>query len=144
MSETTAKNVLEMINNARVNGDFDLVKRLSKRELENPESDIDPLDIMNEIAHMYLDSCLIWVNEMRKKANEMRKWSADPNKQDALGSICTIGKQFEEQPNLQPGYTKYIRKMIDAAPEEVRNVFLSVDADMEKSKKARKDDRGIL
>ncbi|MYK96746.1 hypothetical protein F4009_22585, partial [Candidatus Poribacteria bacterium] len=58
------RDVLNAIESARENGDFDSVKRLSKRELENPQSDIDPLLIMDQIAHMYLDSFLIWLNEM--------------------------------------------------------------------------------
>ena len=60
------KDVLNAIESARGNGDFDSVKRLSKSALENPQSDIDSLRIMEQIAHMYLDSFLIWINEIRK------------------------------------------------------------------------------
>ena len=127
--------VLDQIEQAREEGDFDLVKRLSKEELENPHiSDKYRLLIMDQVAHMYLDSFLIWVNEMKRI-------DMTENKRDVLRRIA---QNSENTPHKRIFYTAYMRKMIEAEPEEVRNVFLSVDEDVEKAKEAKKDDRGIL
>ena len=121
--------VLKAIENAREIGDFDSVKRLSKKELENPQSDIEPLDIMDQIAHMYLDSFLVWVNEMKK---------IDP----AVDKHWTLHRIAEhlEGPNRLTDYTQYIKEMRAADAEEVRNNFLSVDADIEKAKELMKEE----
>lgn len=116
------------IQNARENGDFDSVKRLSKKELENSQSDANPLEIMNEIAHMYLDSFLIWVHEMEKIGGTINY--------EGLHNIV----QDLENPNTSTGYTQFIREMKAADPEEVRNKFLSVNDDMGKIKEALKDE----
>ena len=131
----SSTDVLETIRNARVNGDFDLVKRLSKRELENPQSDRKHrLDIMNEIVHMYLDCHLIWINEIKRIDGVVNP--------DALR---VIAQKLEDNPNKPVNYTQYMKEMIATDAEEVRNIFLSVDDDdMEKAKEARKDARGIL
>lgn len=140
MSKTT--DVLKRIENARENGDFDLVKQLSKRALENPQSDINPVLIMDQIAHMYLDSFLIWVHEMQK---------IDPtvNKDATLLVIAhhlAINQHLASKNlSILEDYTQYIKEMREADAEEVRNNFLSVDDDdVEKSKEARRDGRGIL
>lgn len=137
MSETTAnyetEDVLQAIKDARENGNFDLVKRLSKRELENPQSDINSLLIMEQIAHMHLDSFLVWVNEMKK---------IDPsvNKYDTLFRIA----QHLRTPDLSTDYTRYIKEMRRADAEEVRNNFLSVDDDSVDDDMEKSEDRGIL
>ncbi len=122
--------VLKTIENARENGDFDLVKRLSKKALENPQSDINPLLIMDQIAHMYLDSFLIWVNEMKK---------IDKNV-DKHRTLRLIAQHLEDTPNNLKVYTRYMQEMAAADAEEVRNNFLSVD-DIEKAKEILKDER---
>lgn len=133
MSKTT--DVLKRIENARENGNFDLVKRLSKKALENPQSDIDPVLIMDQIAHMYLDSFLIWVHEMQKIYPTF----------DKSGTLRIIANHLEN-PNMSTNYTRYIKEMREADAEEVKNNFLGVDDDddVEKSKEARRDGRGIL
>ena len=125
--------VLKTIENARVNGDFDLVKRLSKQELENPQSDVDPQSIMDQIAHMYLDSFLVWVNEMKKIDRPLNKYNA----------LRAIAQDLEDNPKTQVFYTQYMKEMIAADAEEVRNIFLSVDDD-DDDEGARQDGRGIL
>ena len=105
--------VLKDIENARENGDFDLVKQLSKRELENPQSDINPLLIIDQIAHMYLDSFLIWVNEMKKIDRAVDKHS----------TLRLIAQHLEENPAVLMYYTRYMEKMVAANAEEVRNKF---------------------
>ena len=125
-----SRDVLKVIENARVNGDFDLVKRLSKRELENPQSDIDPLLIMDQIAHMYLDSFLVWANEMKKIDSNFQKH----------GTLRIIAQQLENQPNGLVCYTSYMKQMAVADAEEVRNNFLSVDDGIEAAKKAMEDE----
>ena len=136
MSETTAEynvsnddDVLQSIKDAREIGDFDSVKRLSKKELENPQSNINPLLIMDEIAHMFLDIFLIWVNEMEKKDP-----TVNMNKHVTLRLIAG----HLEDPNARVGYTQYIREMIEADAEEVINNFLSVDDNVEKAKEVMK------
>ena len=119
--------VLNVIESARDNGDFDSVKRLSKIALENSQSDRDTLLIMNQIAHMYLDSFLIWSNEMKK---------IDKNV-DTHTTLHGIAQQLEN--GGWAGYTRYMREMIKADAEEVRNNFLSVDDDKENL-----EGRGIL
>ena len=120
-------NVLQAIEKARVNGDFDLVKRLSKRELEDPQSDINPLLIMDQIAHMYLDSFLVWVHEMQKIGGGF-------DKHNTLRRIA----QHLENPNVLTDYTQYIKEMRETDAAEVRNNFLSVDDNVEKAKEAMK------
>ena len=139
MSKTT--DVLKTIENARENGNFDLVKQLSKKELEKPQSDIDRVRIMDQIAHMYLDSFLIWVHEMQKIEPTL----------DKSGTLLIIAhhlgiNQYLASKNLSilEDYTQYIKEMREADAEEVRNNFLGVDDDVEKSKEARRDGRGIL
>lgn len=134
MSKTT--DVLQTIRNARNKGDFELVKRLSKRELENPQSDIDALDIMNEVAHMGLDWFLIWINEMKKRSGS---YGDKPNE------LRRIAQQLEDQEgkpeNLMMFYTDYMKELIGTDAEEVRNKLLSVDTDdidIEKAKEAMK------
>lgn len=127
--------VLDQIVQAREEGDFDLVKRLSKEELENPHiSDKYRLLIMDQIAHMYLDSFLVWVNEMKKIDMSFDKYNM----------LCGIAIELAKGSNHLLHYTPYMKEMGDAAPEEVINVFLSVDEDVEKAEEAQKDDRGIL
>ena len=129
------ENVLEQINHARLNGDFELVKRLSKKELENPRiSDEVRIKIMDEIAHMYLDSFLIWINEIKKIDISFDKYTM-------LGAIAIEWAKFS---NHLVSSTPYMKELIDAAPEDVREIFLSVDADVEAAKKAKKNDPGIL
>ena len=142
MSETTAEysvsnddDVLQSIKDAREIGDFDSVKRLSKKELENPQSNINPLLIMDEIAHMFLDIFLIWVNEMEKKDP-----TVNMNKHVNLRLIAG----HLEDPNTRVDYTQYIREMIEADAEEVINNFLSVNDNVEKAREVMKDGRGIL
>ena len=123
--------VLKAIEDARENGDFDLVKQLSKRALENPQSDIDPLLIMNQIAHMYLDSFLIWVNQMKKintsvDKHNMLRGIADHLELSNLYKVC---------------YTRYMVEMTQEDVEKVINNFLSVDDNMEKAKKILKDEK---
>ena len=120
----STENVLKRIENAREEGDFDLVKRLSKEALEDPQSDISDLLIMDQIAHMYLDSFLIWVNEMKK---------IDPSV-DKYRVLCNIAIGLAENSGSSDPlvvYTPYTEKMADAAPEVVREEFLSVDTDGE-------------
>jgi len=109
--------VLKSIEDARINGDFDLVKELSKSELENPQSNINPLEIMDQIAHMYLDSFLIWVNEMKKINRAVDKHS----------TLRLIAQHLEDQPNSLVSYTPYMEQMAQADAEVVRNKFLSVN-----------------
>ena len=120
--------VLKDIENARENGDFDLVKRLSKRELENPQSDIDPVRIMDQIAHMYLDSFLIWVNGMKKIDGSVDKHS----------TLRLIAQHLEDDPAVLMCYTRYMKEMAAADAEEVRNNFLSTD-DIEEAKEVLRD-----
>lgn len=101
MSKTT--DVLKRIENARENGDFDLVKRLSKRALENPQSDINPVLIMDQIAHMHLDNFLVWVNEMKKIDSSV-------NKHDVL---CKISQDLKDNPDKLLWYTQYMKEMIE-------------------------------
>ena len=122
------RDVLNAIESARENGDFDSVKRLSKRELENPQSDIDPLLIMDQIAHMYLDSFLIWLNEMKKINKNVDKHTV----------LRKIADNLENNPDILQFYTRFMQEMIDASAEEVRNKFLCVDADIEKAKEILK------
>lgn len=133
MSETTAEygtiNVLEAIENARLKGDFDLVKRLSKTELENPQSDINALEIMNQIAHMYLDCFLIWVHEMQKIEPTVNKYS----------TLSVIAQHLKSS-DISTDYTEYIKEMRRADAEEVRNIFLSVDDDVDDRVEKAKED----
>ena len=96
--------VLNAIESARDNGDFDSVKRLSKMALENSQSDIDSLRIMEQIAHMYLDSFLIWFNEMKK---------IDTN---GVNNTVLHGIAQDLENGGWPGYTQYMREMIKADP----------------------------
>lgn len=125
-----SRDVLKTIENARENGDFDLVKQVSKRELEYPQSDIDPVLIMDQIAHMYLDCFLIWVNEMKKIHGTVDKHSV----------LHQIAQQLEDNPDKQLSWTRYMQKMMKADAEEVRNIFLSVDDAMEKVKEILKNE----
>lgn len=129
-----SKNVLSAIEAARENGDFDSVKRLSKEALENPQSSISSLLIMDQIAHMYLDGFLIWVNEMKKIDKSVDKHS----------TLRRIASNLENDPDKLMYYTQYMKEMIEASPEEVINIFLSVDDDMEEDIDDMKKDRGIL
>ena len=123
--------VLKKIETARKNGDFDSVKRLSKQELENPRiSDKDRVGIMDQIAHMYLDSFLVWVNEMKKIDPDVDKYSV----------LRKIAQNFEDNPNVLLWYTEYMREMMEAEAEEVRNNFLSVNDDVEKAKEILKNE----
>ena len=119
--------VLKTIENARENGDFDLVKQLSKRALENPQTDRDRLLIMDQIAHMYLDSFLIWVNEMKKIHRDVDKHSM----------LRGIAQHLENGSDKFMGYTAYMQQMAAADAEEVRNNFLSVDDDDDDIEEAR-------
>ena len=126
----STESVLEQINHARLNGDFEMVKRLSKKELENPRiSDEDRVKIMDEIAHMYLDSFLVWINEIKKIDISFDKYTM-------LGAIAIEWAKFS---NHLVASTPYMQEMIEAAPEEVRERFLSVDADVEAAKAAMRD-----
>ena len=123
-----SEDVLKAIENARENGDFDLVKQLSKRALENPQSDINQLLVMDQIAHMYLDSFLIWVNEMKKIDGSVDKHS----------TLRLIAQHLEDNPAVLMFYTRYMKEMVVADAEKVRNNFLSGD-DMEEAKAVLKD-----
>ena len=124
------ENVLEQIKHARLNGDFDVVKRLSKKALENPRiSDEVRVKIMDEIAHMYLDSFLVWINEIKKIDISFDKYTM-------LGAIAIEWAKFS---NHLVASTPYMQEMIEADAEEVRERFLSVDADVEAAKAAMRD-----
>ena len=123
-----SRDVLNAIEQARDSGDFDLVKQLSKRALENPQSDIDPLLIMEQIAHMFLDSYLIWVNEMKKININFDKHTV----------LRVIAEQLEEHSDKLVSYTGFMQEMIEASAEDVRNKFLNVDDAIEKAKEILK------
>ena len=84
---------------------------------------------MDQIAHMYLDSFLIWVHEMQKIGGGF-------NKHDTLRVIS----QHLKNHNASTNYTQYIREMRAPGTEELLNKFLSVDDDMEEAKEAMKDE----
>ena len=111
---TLPDDVLKAIEDARINGDFDLVKRLSKEALENPQSDIDSLLIMDQIAHMYLDSFLIWVNQMKKIDKSV----------DKHNMLRGIADHLELSNPYKVCYTQYMVEMTQADVEEVINNFL--------------------
>ena len=159
----STENVLEQIEKARLNGDFELVKRLSKEALEDPQSDIPDLLIMSEIAHMYLDGFLVWVNEIRKKSGGVDFYRAIDQllKEDSISAedynylkwvvdkhdvLRGIAQDLEDHRDELVWYTPYMREMGEASPEKVREDFLSTDGDVEaaketkEAKEARKDD----
>ena len=126
-----SRDVLNAIEQARDRGDFDLVKELGKSALENPQSDIDPVLIMDQIAHMFLDACLIWVNEMKKIDENVDMHQLLRDKPNTLRYIA----DNLENPHLNlPCYTQFMREMAEASAEDVRNKFLNVDDKIEKAK----------
>ena len=155
----STENVLEQIETARLSGDFDSVKRLSKKALEDPQSDIPDLLIMDQIAHMYLDSFLVWINEMKKTIG-------DGNGQDVLSAtteeyrerlsriitdghvnkynvLCDIAIGLAKNYNQLVFHTPCIAKMMVADAEEVREKFLSVDG-LEDDNETQENDPRVL
>ena len=108
-----SENKIGQIEKARENGNFAHAKALAINELESSNDNDYRLAIMDQMAHIHLDSFLIWLNEMRKIDSSVNKYD----------TLYGIEHHLRLHPDQLSEYTEYMVKLANLPHEEALDMI---------------------